>query len=376
MAWNPQGGGPFGGGGQGPWGRGPSGQRPPDLEELLRKSQDRFKRYLPGGFGGGRGLILAVLAVVGLWLVSGIYKVEPEQQGVVLMFGKWVETTPPGLHWFVPPPIGSVEKPQVTRVNRTPVGFRQTVPGQRSGPSRSVPQESLMLTGDENIIDIQSVTFWVIKDAGKYLFNVRNPDATVKDASEAALREIVGKSEFEFTRTDGRVEIEKNTKILIQAILDHYGAGIEVTEVQLQKVDPPGNVLDAFRDVQAARADKERTINEATAYYNEVLERSEGEAQRILKDAEGYREQKVAIATGQASRFLAVLGEYRNEKDVTRRRIYLDTMKTIMRDIDKVLIDSSTGAGGSGVVPYLPLDELRRAAREAAPAAAPKAGGS
>ncbi len=358
MAWTPQGGGPFGGGGQGPWGRGPSNQRPPDIEDLLRKGQDRFKKLVPGGVGGGKGLVLVLLAVIALWFASGFYKIQPEEQGVVLRFGKWVETTEAGLHWYVPPPIGELYKPKVTIVNRTPVGFRQTIPGQRTGQSRSVAEESLMLTGDENIIDIQSVTFWIIKDAGKYLFNVRNPDSTVKDASESALRELIGKNEFEFARTQGRVSIEGDAKTLIQTILDEYGAGIEVTDVQLQKIDPPGNVLDAFRDVQAARADKEKVINEATAYLNEIVERAEGEAQRVIKDAEGYREQKIAIATGQAQRFLSVFHEYKNEEDITRRRIYLDTMKAIMKGMDKVLIDS--GTSGTGVVPYLPLDELSR----------------
>lgn len=357
MAWNPQGGGPWGGGGsQGPWGRGPSGPRPPDFEDLIRRSQDRFKQLLPGGMGAGKGLIIAVIAVLALWMGTGIYRVQPEEQGVELLFGKWRQTTGPGLHWWPPSPIGEVVTPKVTRVNRVEVGFRDSVPGQRTSTPRPVPQESLMLTGDENIIDIQAAIFWFVKDAGQFLFNIRNPEITVKDASEAALREIIGKSEFEYARTQGRVQIEGDAQELIQSILDTYGAGIQVQQVQLQKIDPPGNVLDAFRDVQAARADRERAVNEATAYLNEVVERAVGESQRIIKDAEGYREQKIALATGEAQRFLSVYEQYLQEKNVTTRRIYLETMRAIMAGMDKVLID--TQSGGSGVIPYLPLDAL------------------
>ncbi len=358
MAWNPQGGGPWGGGGgQGPWGRGPSGPRPPDFEDLIRRSQDRFKQFLPGGMGAGKGLVIAVIAVLALWMGTGIYRVQPAEQGVEMLFGKWQQTTGPGLHWWPPAPIGEVMTPEVTRVNRVEVGFREGGTGQRGGVLRAVPQESLMLTGDENIIDVQAAVFWYVKDAGQFLFNIRNQEVTVKDASEAALREIVGKNDFEYARTQGRVQIEKDAQDLIQRILDWYGSGIQVQQVQLQKIDPPGKVLDAFRDVQAARADKERAVNEATAYLNEVVQRAEGESQRIIKDAEGYREQKIAIASGEAQRFLSVYEQYVKEKNVTTRRIYLETMRAIMAGMDKVLIDNRVG-GGSGVVPYLPLDSL------------------
>ncbi len=350
MAWNPQ------GGGQGPWGGGPSGPQAPDIEEILRRGQDRFKRFMPGGVGTSRGIILILLVVATLWGASGFYRVDPEEQGVVVLFGKWVQTTGPGLHWFVPAPFGQVYKPKVTRVNQVQVGFRPARGGQRGGGPRDIPQESLMLTGDENIIDVQAVVFWQIKDAGKFLFNIRNPEATVKDATEAALREIIGKSEFETIRTKGRGAVAGEAKLLIQHILDEYGAGIVVQNMQLQKIDPPGKVLDAFRDVQAARADKERAVNEATAYLNEVVQQAEGNAQKIIKAGEGYREQKIAIASGESQRFLSIYTEYKKDKEVTRRRIYLETMKGIMAGMDKVLIDNS--AGGSGVVPYLPLSEL------------------
>jgi len=335
------------------------GPQPPNIEEILRRGQDRIKQIFPGGPGRSRIIGLGIVAVIAIWLASGFYRVQPEEQGVALIFGKWVATTQPGLNYNLPSPIGTVYRPKVTRVNRVEVGFRTATDTRRSTLTRDVPKESLMLTGDENIIDIQMVTFWVIKDAGLNLFNIRDKNSTwVKDASEAAMREIIGKSNFEFARTQGRAQIETEAQRLIQSILDDYGAGIEVTGVKMQKIDPPGNVLDAFKDVQAARADKERAVNEATAYFNEVLEQAEGEAQKIVKGAEGYREQKISVATGEAQRFLSVFEQYKQDKNVTTRRIYLETMKSVMRDMNKVLIDNRMG--GSGVVPYLPLDELAR----------------
>jgi membrane protease subunit HflK len=367
MPWQNQGGGggPWGGGGQGPWGRGPSGQRPPDIEELLRRSQDRVKRFLPGGLGSGRSLLLVVIVALALWLASGIYNVQPNEQGVELVFGKWVGTTQPGLNYNWPAPIGHVETPPVTTINRVEVGFHSGAEMTRSTTGRDVPAESLMLTGDENIIDIQSVVFWVIKDAGEYTFNVSEPDTTVKSAAEAAMREIIGQTPFERARTQGRAEIEARVAELIQRILDSYKSGILVQRVELQKVDPPAQVIEAFRDVQAARADKERAINEAQAYYNEITQRAEGEAQKVIRQAEGYKEAKIAGATGDSQRFLSVLEQYKMGPDVTKRRMYLETMEQVLKDMDKVLVQES--AGGIGAVPYLSLNELTKRARHAAP---------
>ncbi len=330
---------------------------------------------MPGGFGGSRGLLLIALIAVALWLASGFDRVEPDEQGVALVFGRWVATTQPGLNYNLPAPIGSVETPKVTRLNRVEVGFSSGagLDATRAGTKRDVPQESLMLTGDENIIDIQFVAFWVIKDAGLYLFNIKDPEATVKNAAESAMREIIGQTGFEYARTQGRADIEAKAQKLIQEILDLYGAGIQVTQVELQQVDPPASVIEAFRDVQAARADKERLVNEAQAYFNEITNRAEGDAQRIIKTAEAYKEETIALANGDAQRFLAVYEQYRTAKDITTRRIYLETMERILRDMDKVLIDSSVGPSA---VPYLSLNEFARRPGEPVKPAPSDAGGA
>jgi len=374
MPWQNQGGGggPWGGGGgPGPWGRGPSGQRPPDLEELLRRSQDRVKRYMPGGFGSGRGIVIIAVLVIAGWLLSGFYTVQPNEVGVRMIFGKVQDITGPGFNWNMPAPIGSVEKPEVTTIKRTEIGGRADMGGESS---TALLAESLMLTGDENIIDIHFNVQWKIgekaDDPIHYLFNIKEPEAMVKSVSEAAMREIIGQTQFEYALTVGRAEIETRSKDLIQSILDSYGAGIVVTQVALQNVDPPADVVEAFRDVQAARANKEQKVNEAQKYYNQVTQEAGGRAQQIIKGAEAYKEQKIAIATGDAQRFLSVYNQYTQAKEITERRIYLETMEQIMQNMRKILVDTATG--GSGAVPYLPLDQLLRqppAAQPPAPAA-------
>jgi modulator of FtsH protease HflK len=371
MPWSNQGGGWQGGGGQGPWGGRPGGggQQPPDLEELLRRSQEKVKRLFPGGAGGGfggnrRGLVLIPLVVVAIWLASGFYRVQPDEQGVVLRFGEWIKTTQPGLNWHFPSPIESVFTPKVTRVNRVEVGFVGPSELARGGSTRDVPNESLMLTGDENIVDINFVLLWQIKDAGQFLFAIRDPEPTVKAVAESVMREIIGKTPIVEATTEGRGAIELAAREQIQQILDQYGAGILVNQVQLQKVDPPSEVIDAFRDVQRAQADRERLQNEAEAFANDILPRARGEAERLLQEAQAYRQEVVARADGDAQRFVSVYNEYVKARDVTVKRIYLETMEDVLRDMNKVVIDSS--ASGAGVVPYLPLPELERRARERA----------
>jgi modulator of FtsH protease HflK len=366
MPWSSQNGGGGGWkGGGGPWGPGPSGGgQSPDLEEILKRSQDRLKQAMPGGGLGGGFLaliLLVVVAVVGFY--SFTVSVQPNQQGVVLRFGALDRTLTPGLKFRWPYPIEQVYLPAVTNVNRVEVGLRASIGSSVFGTTptsvvRDVPEESLMLTGDENIIDVDFVVLWRIKDAPAFEFNIQNPEGTVKDVAESAMREIVGQNNIQPILTRSRHETEESVRALMQKTLDHYNAGIEVTQVQMQKVDPPSEVIAAFRDVQAARADNERLQNEADAYANRVVPEARGDSQRILQGAEAYKQQTVAEATGRTDRFLKVYEEYIKAPDVTRKRMFLETMERIFGGTEKIIIDNS--GRGTGVVPYLPLNELNR----------------
>ena len=359
------GGGPWGGGGgQGPWGRGPAGGSLADLEEMLRKGQDSLKKILPGGLGGKGGLAIIVAIAVLLWLATGIYQVAPDEQGVELRFGKFTETTVPGVHWRWPVPIGSVERPKITQINTITIGFRKAddLGGRGRGRDRDVPEESLMLTGDQNIIDIHVEVFWRIKNAIDFLFEIRDPQATVKLAAESAMREIIGNTDIQKALTEERQPIEQATRTLLQKILDDYKSGIVVTQVKLQDVRPPPEVVDAFDDVQRAIQDKDRQKNEAESYRNDIIPRARGEAAKVVQAAEAYKREVVARAEGDAKRFISVYNEYKLAKDVTTQRLYLETMEEILRRTNKVIIDS--GASGSqGVVPYLPLPEVQKRIR-------------
>ena len=359
----PWGGGPRGGNGGGPWGRGgPSGGEPPDLDVLIRRAQEWLRRkfggggFSGGGFSGGRGIALAAGFVVAGWFATGIYLVNTNEQGVVLRFGKWVDTTEPGLHYHLPYPIETVLLPPVTKVNQLSLGFRAN---DRNPHGGDIPEESRMLTGDENIVEAGFVVFWTIKDAGKFLFNVRDPEGTVKVAAEAAMREVVGRNPIQSALSDKRESIALQAHEELQNLLDLYDVGIRVQQVQLQKVDPPAAVIDAFNDVQRARADQERSRNEAEAYRNDIIPRARGEVERITQEAQAYREQVVDLAQGDAKRFLSVLGVYKQAEDVTARRLYIETMEDILKTATKIIIDPSA-KGGQGVVPYLPLPELRK----------------
>ena len=346
---------PPGGGGNGS-GRGP---RPPDIDEIIRNIQKIINKFMPGSrMGGGKPIILGLVIIGLLWVGSGLYRVLPDEQGVVLRFGKFVKTTQPGLNYHIPFPVESVLTPKVTKVNRMDVGFRSSSDtGFSSGGVADVPEESLMLTGDENIVNIDFSVFWVIKDAGNFLFKIQDPQGTVKAAAETAMREVIARSDIQPILTEGRSRIEIDTQEIIQSILDEYTSGIQVTQVQTQKADPPDQVIDAFRDVQAARADMERSKNEAEAYANDVIPRARGEAAKILQAAEAYKKEVVARAEGEASRFIAIYTEYAKAKEVTQERMYLETMEKVLADIDKVIIEKNAG---SGVVPYLPLPELSK----------------
>jgi membrane protease subunit HflK len=366
MPWTPQGGGggPWGsGGGRGPWGSGPqpSGPKPPDLEEMLRRGQDRLRRVLPGGNLGGKGFALLALAAVALWGFSGFFRVEPDELGVVLRFGKEVREVQPGLNYHLPYPIETVLTPKALRVNKIDIGMREISAGRRAGASeREVPEESLMLTGDENIVDVNFSVFWKVKPTGvgDYLFNIQHPAGTVKAVAESAMREVIGHSDIQPILTGARQVTETAVQDLMQKTLDHYGAGVVITQVQLQKVDPPKQVIDAFRDVQAARIDLDRSVNEAQTYANRVIPQARGNVARIIQAAEAYRSQTVAEATGQSARFDKIYQQYKKAPDVTRERLYLETMERVLGHTSKIIVDSK--AGGQGVVPYLPLDELAK----------------
>lgn len=378
--WGPQNG--NGGGNRGPGG---NGQRPPDLDELISKAQQAIRGLLPSGFGGGgrprgpngsgggggdfiaglgaRSFGFIALAVVGVWLASGFYRVQPDEQGVVLRFGAFDRTTLPGLNYHLPWPVESVLRPAVTRINRIDIGYRsgsgdaRTVSG-RDLPERDVGVESLMLTGDENIIDINAAVFWRIRDAGAFLFATRNPAITVKSAAESVMREVIGRTPIQPALTDARAQIEAAVAKGVQAILDQYGSGVEITQVQLQKVDPPAAVIESFRDVQRANTDADRMRNEAESYRNDIVPRARGDAARLTAEADGARQSSIAEASGQAQRFLSVLKAYEAAKDVTMQRLYIETMQEILTKSPTTVVD----AGAQGVVPYLPLGDAGRVA--------------
>ena len=345
---------PPGGGGNGGFRRGPT---PPDIDEIVKKIQNTINRFTGGGSGGTKPIILGLIIIAILWTLSGLYRVLPDEQGVVLRFGKFVNTTQPGLNYHFPYPIETVLTPKVTKVNRIDIGFRsERDSGFTSGGVADVPEESLMLTGDENIVNIDFSVFWVIKNAGNFLFKIQDPQGTVKAAAETAMREVIARSNIQPILTEGRSLIETDTQEIIQQILDEYNSGIQITQVQTQKADPPDQVIDAFRDVQAARADMERSKHEAEAYANDVIPRARGEAAKILQAAEAYKKEVVAKAEGEASRFLSIYSEYAKAKEVTQERMFLETMEKVLADINKIIIDKNSG---SGVVPYLPLQELK-----------------
>ena len=372
MPWNNQGGGnngggPWGqggggggsgsGGGGGPWGQGGGGGQPPqDIDAIIRQGRDAWRRMMPGGgASSGRTLTLLVLVFGLIWAATGFYRVNPQQQGVVLRFGEWVRTSPPGLHYHLPFPIESVLTPEVTSDNRIEIGFRD-VSG-NSSSRRDIADESQMITGDENIVDIDFVVFWRIADAGQYLFNLAEPDQTIKVTAEAVMREIIGRTAIQTALTEGRQDIQVQARQQLQDLLNEYGAGVRVRDVQLLAVDPPADVIDAFNEVQRARQDRDRLKNEAEAFSNDIVPRARGEAAKLVAEAEAYQAEVVNRASGDASRFDQIFQAYLKDKAVTKERIYIETVEEIFSNVDKIIIDSEAG---SGVVPYLPLKELNK----------------
>jgi modulator of FtsH protease HflK len=371
MPWSNQsgGGGPWGqgpssGGGGGTWGSGPrggGGGSPPDLEEILRRSQDRLRNIIPGGgsFGsmGGKGLALILLGAVVIWLATGFYTVRPNEVGINMIFGRYTGSTGEGLRYNLPYPIGSVTKPDVRQRRTIPIGYR---PSGQGGRGRDVLEESLMLTSDENIVDIDFDVQWSVNPARAqdFVFNLANPEGTIKSVAESAMREVIGRRQIQNILTTEQASIAAEVKDIVQGTLEAYGAGVVVEVVQMIAVQPPAQVREAFFDVNAAQQDAERVQNEARTFASQVVPRARGEAAQKVQQAEGYREQAVAEATGQAARFNQVYEEYRKAPAVIRERIFLETMERVLGGMDKIIIDQ--GGQGQGVVPYLPLNEMQR----------------
>jgi len=347
---------PWESGGNNPWGGGSSNNR--DLEDSIKKAKEKFGKFK---IGGPRNISILIFVALIIWLATGFYRVEPDEQGIELLFGKWNQTTTePGLHYFFPIPIGKTMTPKVENVRKINVGYRSASELGFSSNSndRNVLEESLMLTGDQNIVDVQFTVLYKIKDAGKFLFTLRNPETTVKDMSESVMREVVGQRELEFLLTGGRQEVEQVVRANLQDILDEYESGVLIQSIQLQSVNPPALVIDAFDEVQRARQDKEKLVNEANSYLNKIVPNARGDAAKLVQEANAYKEQVIKQAEGVAQNFIDVYNSYKDTKYVTRQRIYLETLTEVLEGPNKIIIDS-TGEG-QGVVPYLPLNELNK----------------
>ena len=358
MTWNQGGGGSGGGpwgGGKSPWGGGGRGPRPPNLEEIFRRSQDRMRRLLPGGWGSGPGILFVFLALVVIWGISGFYIVQPDEEGIVLRFGAYNRKATPGLNYHWPVPIEHALTPKVTRANIIEIGGTP-----RESVGRGVdqePAESRMLTGDENLLDVYFTVQWQIKDAPKYLFNIRNPQDTVKAVAESAMREVIGRTEAIRAIVGGQDAVVKEMQDLLQQILDSYDSGIQITSINLRRIDLPSpDVIAAFTDVQTAKTERDSKVIQARKYLNSIVPQANGDAAQIKQQAEAYRQQVVKAAEGDASRFLAVYQSYKAAEDVTARRLYIETMEDVLKGANKVILDKA--AAGAGVLPYLPLPSL------------------
>jgi membrane protease subunit HflK len=361
MPWsNNSGGGGWEGGGGGPWGSGPQqrGPQTPDLEELLRRSQDRLRSVMPGGGRSNMLVVVAVIAVLGIiWAYNSFYMVQPDELGQELVFGKPKQAVATqGLH-FVFWPVETVEKVS-TRVQRSFFGS--------DAARRNSTDTNLMLSGDQNIVEINFTVLWRVSDPKKYLFDVNDPPGFLDRVAESAMRELVGRSTAEEVRTERRAEVEEGVRSLLQQTLDTYDAGVDIVGVQLERADPPAEVADAFEEVQRAQQDLDRYQREADQYANKRLGDARGQAAQVTEAAQGYKQQVVAEAQGESQRFLSVLQEYEKAKDVTRDRLYFETMEAVLGGTNKVIL-----SGTSSVVPYLPLDELTKFSPAPAPSLAP-----
>jgi membrane protease subunit HflK len=350
---------PWGSGGNNPWGGGSGSSNNGDFEDSIKKAREKFGKFK---LGGPKNISILIIVALILWLATGFYRVEPDEQGIELLFGKWNQTTTqPGLHYFFPTPIGQTITPKVEVIRKINVGFRSASDlgfSSNTNAERKVIEESLMLSGDQNIADVGFTVLYKIKDAGNFLFKLRNPETTVKDMSESVMREIVGQRDLQFLLTEGRQEVEQDVRNLLQEILDSYESGVLIQSIQLQSIDPPDQVIDSFDEVQRARQDKERLVNEANSYLNKIVPNARGEAAKLIEEARAYKEQVVKQAEGVAQNFIDVYNSYKDAKQVTKRRIYLETLREVLEGENKIILDDN--GTGQGVVPYLPLNELKK----------------
>ncbi len=318
--------------------------KPPTRSEQLKNWLSYYTALL--GFKGRGGLLVVIILLL-IWVDSGVFKVQPDEQGVILRFGKYQETVEPGLHYHWPYPVEVVFTPKVTQINQIQIGLAR---------SDEDSHNRQMLTGDENIVEAECTVFWKIKDAKDFLFKVKRPDVSVSMTAESALREVIGRTPIQAAMSDKRQQIADETRDLMQQLLDKENAGVFVSQVQLQRVDPPAAVIDAFNDVQRARADQERARNDADSYTNDILPRARGEASKITQDAEAYKAQVVKLADGDAQSFMAVYNSYAKSKDVTAWRLYMESTDELLRHAAKVIVDT-TGKGAAAVMPYMNIND-------------------
>lgn len=347
------------GGSKNPWGGGGSGGgEPPELDEMLRKAQENFRQVMPGGgSGGGKIIGLAIIAIALLWLASGFYVVNPGEHAVVQRFGAWSRTqAEPGLGYHFPAPIETAAIINVEEIRKMTIGFTESYGRGRTTGKRDLPEESLMLTSDRNIVDLDLEIQWNIKSSEEYLFEIRDQQNTIKKVAESAIREIVGQTNMFPIITNKRQEVADKTKEIIQKNLDEYQSGVNITQVLIQQAEVHPDVQNAFQDVQSAKQDEEDVQNRAEAYRADILPKARGNAIQMLQRAEAYKQSAIARANGDADRFNSVYQAYLSGKDVTKERIYIETMESVLRNAQKIILDDQ---GSGGVVPYLPLDELQ-----------------
>lgn len=339
-------------------GGGSGGQEPPDLDEMLRKAQENFRNVMPGNMKGGFIIGLAVIVIAVLWLSSGLYVVQPGEHAVIQRFGKWVDTKDsPGLGYHLPSPIETSTIRNVEEIRNMNIGFTEVFSRSGGSSQRDVPEESLMLTSDRNIVDLDLVIQWNIKSAENYLFEIREQENTIKKVAESAIREVVGQTDMFPIITRDRDAVASAAKTIIQQNLDEYNSGVNITQVLIERAEVHPDVQNAFQDVQSAKQDAEDVQNRAEAYREDILPRARGMAIQMLQEAEAYKQSVVARSTGDADRFESVYQAYLSGKDVTKERIYIETMENVLRNANKIILDDQ---GGNGVVPYLPINELGR----------------